>query len=135
MADLADLFAPRASILRSLDASAGTTSAVNTRSFEAILLLLDPLVVVGSTASAVLQHSGDGSTDWEDVPGTVLTATTGQLMIGVEVRTMRLRRFVRARVSGVNVPSYKVTVVGWAPRDPEDKPSLAWLPKVLGPAT
>lgn len=132
--DLADLFAPRASILKSLDATAGQTTAVAIRSYEAILMLLDPLVIAGSSATAVLEHSEDGSTGWEDIAGATITATSGSLMLGVEVRTTGLRAFVRARVVGVTAPSYKVTVVGWSPRRPEDKPSLAWLPKVLGPA-
>lgn len=95
----------------------GNGTAVNVGDYHGIALLhLNAGAGNAGTTTVKLQHSDDGSTGWEDVPGGAFaavgtTASAQTLMINSD----RLRKFVRVvdtLAGGATAISRSVTLVG-----------------------
>lgn len=95
----------------------GNGAAVNVGDYQGLALLnLNAGAGNAGTTTVKLQHSEDGTTNWEDVPGgafaaVATTASAQTLMINAD----RLRKFVRVvdtLAGGASAISRSVTLVG-----------------------
>lgn len=80
-------------------------AAVDTSGFDAVAMLVDVGVVNTATLDVKLQHSDDGSTDWDDIPGAAIvqrTSANDDTVLLVDVRmggVANKRRYVRAEAN------------------------------------
>lgn len=97
--------------------ASGNGTAVNVGDYHSIALLhLNAGAGNAGTTTVKLQHSEDGSTSWEDVPGGAFAAVgTSASEQTLKINADRLRKFVRVvdtLAGGANAISRSVTLVG-----------------------
>lgn len=95
----------------------GNGAAVNVGDYQGMALLhLNAGAGNAGTTTVKLQHSEDGTNNWEDVPGAAFAAVgTSASEQTLKINADRLRKFVRVvdtLAGGANAISRSVTLVG-----------------------